>query len=184
MLLGCKSDLGELRQVSVSEAREFASGKDVFLMECSAKEGTNIDLVTSILRIRSLGALRAKQESQMEVPSMFSGASTRDAQKSNLPIAWGASSDRQDTVSQGVSVAASMPSDTGGPRGTPDRHPSGPPGSAWLTPARFGSEAEARPVGTEAAPSRGEELSLDPVSKSYQTISSILGRSSGFTGGS
>ena len=59
MLLGCKTDLAANRTVSIKEAEAFASRNGVFFMEISAKNGTNVDLTLTLLRIRSVNALRS-----------------------------------------------------------------------------------------------------------------------------
>lgn len=45
MLVGNKSDLGDLRSVSTENAQSFASSKNMLYMECSAKSNINIDEV-------------------------------------------------------------------------------------------------------------------------------------------
>lgn len=42
-LVGTKSDLGERRQVSVDMAREYAAQQGLAFLECSAKDGSNVD---------------------------------------------------------------------------------------------------------------------------------------------
>ena len=52
MLLGCKTDRVSERSVEIKRAEEVASREKLFFMETSAKDGTNVDLSLTILRIR------------------------------------------------------------------------------------------------------------------------------------
>ena len=58
MLIGCKTDLHADRVVSVKEAEALATRHNLFFMEVSAVDGTNIQLTLSILRIRALHTLK------------------------------------------------------------------------------------------------------------------------------
>ena len=42
-LVGNKNDLGQFRQVSVNEAKEYALGVQASLIEVSAKSGKNVE---------------------------------------------------------------------------------------------------------------------------------------------
>jgi len=53
MLVGCKADQFAVRAVAVEEVERFAAQRKFFFMEVSAKKGTNIDLMLSMLRIRA-----------------------------------------------------------------------------------------------------------------------------------
>lgn len=67
MLIGNKSDLGTLRQVPTEDAKEFAERENLFFMETSALEATNVEtafqtVLTEIYRIVSKKALVANDE--------------------------------------------------------------------------------------------------------------------------
>ncbi|WVZ64074.1 hypothetical protein U9M48_013644 [Paspalum notatum var. saurae] len=68
MLIGNKSDLGTLRVVSTEDAKEFAERENLFFMETSALEATNVEnafmtVLTEIYRIVSKKSLVANEES-------------------------------------------------------------------------------------------------------------------------
>ncbi|XP_024930212.1 ras-related protein RABA4c isoform X2 [Ziziphus jujuba] len=67
MLVGNKTDLGSLRNVSTEDAKEFAQMENLFFMETSALEATNVEsaflaVLTEIYRIISKKALTANEE--------------------------------------------------------------------------------------------------------------------------
>ncbi|KAJ8643551.1 hypothetical protein MRB53_005299 [Persea americana] len=67
MLIGNKSDLGTLRAVPTEDAKEFAERENLFFMETSALEATNVEtsfqnILTEIYRIVSKKALSANEE--------------------------------------------------------------------------------------------------------------------------
>lgn len=67
MLVGNKTDLGTLRTVTTEDAKEFAQRENLFFMETSALEATNVEpafltLLTEIYRIISKKALVANDE--------------------------------------------------------------------------------------------------------------------------
>lgn len=67
MLIGNKSDLGTLRVVPTEDAREFAERENLFFMETSALEATNVEnafmtVLTEIYRIISKKNLVANEE--------------------------------------------------------------------------------------------------------------------------
>lgn len=67
ILVGNKSDLGSLRAVPVEDAKEFAERENLFFMETSALEATNVEsafltILTEIYRIISKKALIANDE--------------------------------------------------------------------------------------------------------------------------
>lgn len=67
MLVGNKSDLGTLRAVPTEDAKEFAERENLFFMETSALEATNVEpafitVLTEIYRIISKKALVANDE--------------------------------------------------------------------------------------------------------------------------
>ncbi|MCL7049797.1 hypothetical protein MKW94_008835 [Papaver nudicaule] len=69
MLIGNKSDLGTLRVVSTEDAKEFAQRENLFFMETSALESTNVEtafltILTDIYRIISKKALVANDEQE------------------------------------------------------------------------------------------------------------------------
>ncbi|GFY92166.1 RAB GTPase homolog A4D [Actinidia rufa] len=69
MLVGNKSDLGTLRAVPTDDAKEFAQRENLFFMETSALEATNVEtafltILTEIYRIISKKALIANEESE------------------------------------------------------------------------------------------------------------------------
>ncbi|WCJ33950.1 hypothetical protein M5689_015279 [Euphorbia peplus] len=62
MLIGNKSDLGSLRAVPVEDAQEFAQRENLFFMETSALEATNVEtafltILTEIYRVISKKSL-------------------------------------------------------------------------------------------------------------------------------
>nr|CAB3453017.1 unnamed protein product [Digitaria exilis] len=68
MLIGNKSDLGTLRAVPTEDAKEFAERENLFFMETSALEATNVEsafttVLTEIYRIVSKKNLVANEES-------------------------------------------------------------------------------------------------------------------------
>ncbi|XP_074587162.1 ras-related protein RGP1-like [Curcuma longa] len=68
MLIGNKSDLGSLRAVPTEDAKEFAQRENLFFMETSALEATNVEsafqtVLTEIYRIVSKKSLAANGES-------------------------------------------------------------------------------------------------------------------------
>ncbi|CAN6181800.1 unnamed protein product [Urochloa humidicola] len=67
MLIGNKSDLGTLRAVPMEDAKEFAERENLFFMETSALEATNVEnafmtVLTEIYRIVSKKNLVANEE--------------------------------------------------------------------------------------------------------------------------
>ncbi|KAL2461289.1 Ras-related protein RABA4c [Abeliophyllum distichum] len=69
MLIGNKSDLGTLRAVPVEDAKEFAQRENLFFMETSALEATNVEpaflnILTEIYRVVSKKALVANEEAE------------------------------------------------------------------------------------------------------------------------
>lgn len=69
MLVGNKSDLGSLRAVPTEDAKEFAERENLFFMETSALEATNVEsafltVLTEIYRIISKKALVANEEAE------------------------------------------------------------------------------------------------------------------------
>ncbi|CAD5191206.1 ras-related protein RGP1-like [Musa acuminata AAA Group] len=68
MLIGNKSDLGTLRAVPIDDAKEFAQRENLFFMETSALEATNVEsafltVLTDIYRITSKKSLVANDGS-------------------------------------------------------------------------------------------------------------------------
>ncbi|CAL9073713.1 ras-related protein [Musa troglodytarum] len=69
MLIGNKSDLGTLRAVPTDDAKEFAQRENLFFMETSALEATNVEsafltVLTDIYRITSKKSLVANDGSE------------------------------------------------------------------------------------------------------------------------
>lgn len=67
MLVGNKSDLGTLRAVPTEDAKEFAEKENLFFMETSALESTNVEsaflsVLTEIYRVVSKKSLVANDE--------------------------------------------------------------------------------------------------------------------------
>lgn len=67
MLIGNKSDLGTLRAVPTEDAKEFAQRENLFFMETSALEATNVEtsfltILTEIYRVISKKALVANDD--------------------------------------------------------------------------------------------------------------------------
>jgi Ras-related protein Rab-11A len=68
MLIGNKCDLGSLRAVPAEDAKEFAQRENLFFMETSALEATNVEtafltMLTEIYRIISKRTLAGNDES-------------------------------------------------------------------------------------------------------------------------
>ncbi|EFJ14825.1 rab family GTPase [Selaginella moellendorffii] len=73
MLVGNKSDLGNLRAVSVEEAKDLAEREELFFMETSALEATNVDsaffsVLTEIYRIVSKKSLSEGAGGSQQIP--------------------------------------------------------------------------------------------------------------------
>ncbi|KAL3516540.1 hypothetical protein ACH5RR_023442 [Cinchona calisaya] len=71
MLVGNKSDLESLRDVSTEDAKEFAQKENLYFMETSALEATNVEpafitVLTEIYRIVSKKSLVANEEGESE----------------------------------------------------------------------------------------------------------------------
>lgn len=71
MLAGNKSDLESLRDVSTDDAKEFAEKENLYFMETSALEATNVEpafltVLTEIYRIVSKKSLVANEEAESE----------------------------------------------------------------------------------------------------------------------
>lgn len=71
MLIGNKSDLGTLRAVPTEDAKEFAQRENLFFMETSALEATNVEnafvtILTEIYRIVGKKSLTANEEQESE----------------------------------------------------------------------------------------------------------------------
>ncbi|CAK7330773.1 unnamed protein product [Dovyalis caffra] len=71
MLIGNKSDLGTLKVVPTEDAKEFAQKENLFFMETSALEATNVEsaflsVLTEIYRVISKKALIANDEHESE----------------------------------------------------------------------------------------------------------------------
>ncbi|WOK98133.1 ras-related protein RGP1-like [Canna indica] len=69
MLIGNKSDLGSLRAVPTEDAKEFAQRENLFFMETSALEATNVEsafmtVLSDIYRITSKKSLAANEETE------------------------------------------------------------------------------------------------------------------------
>jgi len=69
MLVGNKSDLGTLRDVPTEDAKDFAQRENLFFMETSALEATNVEaafqtILTEIYRIVSKKSLVANEEAE------------------------------------------------------------------------------------------------------------------------
>ncbi|MQL90537.1 hypothetical protein Taro_023132 [Colocasia esculenta] len=67
MLIGNKSDLGTLRNVPTEDAKEFAERENLFFMETSALDSTNVEpafltVLTEIYRVISKKSLVANEE--------------------------------------------------------------------------------------------------------------------------
>ncbi|CAI0428046.1 unnamed protein product [Linum tenue] len=101
-LIGNKSDLGSLRAVSTEDAKEFAQSQNVFFMETSALEATNVEpafvsVLTEIYRIVSKKSLLPNEEHEKGDASLLKG--TELAVNNELPRAGGTSSYRCCTTS-------------------------------------------------------------------------------------
>ncbi|KAG6595661.1 Ras-related protein RABA4d, partial [Cucurbita argyrosperma subsp. sororia] len=79
MLIGNKCDLGSLRAVPTEDAQEFAERENLFFMETSALESTNVEtaffrILTEIYRIISKKSLAAGESIDIGVnPALFKG---------------------------------------------------------------------------------------------------------------
>ncbi|KAJ6777518.1 hypothetical protein OIU74_001492 [Salix koriyanagi] len=80
MLIGNKSDLGTLRAVPTEDAKEFAQKENLFFMETSALEATNVEsaflsVLTEIYRVISKKALIANEQESGGSSSLLKGTS-------------------------------------------------------------------------------------------------------------
>ena len=66
VLVGSKNDSTQ-RQVNIKQVEGFVSREGIYFMELSAKTGTNVKLLLSILRIRAMHSSSARGESQAAV---------------------------------------------------------------------------------------------------------------------
>jgi len=78
MLIGNKSDLGTLRAVPTEDAKEFAQKENLFFMETSALEATNVEsaflsVLTEIYRVISKKALIANEQESGGSSSLLKG---------------------------------------------------------------------------------------------------------------
>ncbi|KAL7120623.1 hypothetical protein ACP275_02G133200 [Erythranthe tilingii] len=78
MLVGNKSDLGTLRAVSTEDAKDFAQRENLFFMETSALEATNVEpafltILTEIYRVVSKKALVANEAESGGNESLLKG---------------------------------------------------------------------------------------------------------------
>ncbi|GER39385.1 RAB GTPase homolog A4C [Striga asiatica] len=78
MLVGNKTDLETLRKVSTEEAKDFAQGENLFFMETSALESTNVEpafltVLTEIYRVVSKKALVANEAESGGSESLLKG---------------------------------------------------------------------------------------------------------------
>lgn len=78
MLVGNKSDLGTLRAVPAEDAKEFAQRENLFFMETSALEATNVEpafltILTEIYRTVSKKALTANEEAESGNSALLKG---------------------------------------------------------------------------------------------------------------
>ncbi|KAF9665741.1 hypothetical protein SADUNF_Sadunf16G0155300 [Salix dunnii] len=78
MLIGNKSDLGTLRAVPIEDAKEFAQKENLFFMETSALEATNVEsaflsVLTEIYRVISKKALIANEQESGGSSSLLKG---------------------------------------------------------------------------------------------------------------
>ncbi|WCJ19318.1 hypothetical protein M5689_001614 [Euphorbia peplus] len=78
MLIGNKSDLGTLRAVPLEDAKEFAQKENLFFMETSALESTNVEsaffsILTEVYRIVSKKSLVPNEENDGGNASLLKG---------------------------------------------------------------------------------------------------------------
>ncbi|XP_072969578.1 ras-related protein RGP1-like [Typha angustifolia] len=78
MLIGNKSDLGTLRAIPTEDAKEFAQQENLFFMETSALEATNVEtafltVLSEIYRITSKKSLVANNEQESGGGSLLKG---------------------------------------------------------------------------------------------------------------
>ncbi|KAM1018080.1 hypothetical protein ACFX2C_039743 [Malus domestica] len=78
MLVGNKSDLGTLRAVPSEDAKEFAQRENLFFMEASALEATNVEsafvtVLTEIYRILGKKSLIPNEEAESGSSSLLKG---------------------------------------------------------------------------------------------------------------
>lgn len=79
MLIGNKCDLGTIRAVPTEDAQEFAQRENLFFMETSALESTNVEttfltILTEIYRIISKKTLTANGEADPSGNSLLKGS--------------------------------------------------------------------------------------------------------------
>lgn len=92
MLIGNKTDLGNLRAVSTEDAKEFAEKEGLYFLETSALEATNVEnafytVLTEIYRIVSKKALIANEDQGNGNTALLTGtkiALPTDGQEDNI----------------------------------------------------------------------------------------------------
>ncbi|KAM7472481.1 hypothetical protein LguiA_010664 [Lonicera macranthoides] len=91
MLVGNKSDLGTQRAVSTDEAKEFAEQENLYFMETSALEATNVEpafltILTEIYRAVSKKALVANEEAESGNSALLKGTKIHVHGQEPIPV--------------------------------------------------------------------------------------------------
>ena len=78
MLIGNKCDLGALRAVPTEDAEEFAQRENLFFMETSALESTNVEtafltILTEIYQILRKNTLTSNEEGEPSSAGLLTG---------------------------------------------------------------------------------------------------------------
>ncbi|CAM8962013.1 unnamed protein product [Rhodiola kirilowii] len=92
MLVGNKSDLGSLKAVPTEDAKEFAQAENLFFMETSALESTNVEtafmkVLTEIYRVTSKKSLAANEGESGGNSSLLKGTNIIVPGQQELPPA-------------------------------------------------------------------------------------------------
>lgn len=183
MLVGCKTDLAQQRVVEVREAERFAARHGVFFMETSAADGTNVQLTATILRIRASYLISTRSEPPVPTPGPTQPPSMPTAREQPPLTATGAPTPRPVQAVAPPTPGAMPPSGAGtdghASEAVPDANGGNSGGGADSEAGamlRLEDLLSAPPSAAAAAAGSERRLSLTPVSRSYRTISGILGR--------
>lgn len=92
MIVGNKCDLEDLRAVSADDAKEFAQSENIFFMETSALEATNVEpafttVLTEIYRVVSKKALVANEAESGGDETLLKGTNIVVPGNEPLPVA-------------------------------------------------------------------------------------------------
>lgn len=200
LLIGCKTDLAAAnRVVEVEEARRFVNRHNVYFMEVSSADGTNVQLTATLLRIRAMfmtsgtpttpaapitpvappsaatspaaASVAALLASTATGTGTTAGGATSPASRTGAPL----------TIAQllqqplGELSSAAAAATTPGPPPVSSAPP--PPTTDATAPVPPPSAAASSLQPADAIrDASGRAFSLTPVSRSYDSINAILGR--------